>query len=136
MTLCKCEFCGRPFSGAGTKLCGECARQMDEAYVKVRKYIYQNPGRADFASIMEHTEVSEEALSYLIDKGRLTVDGPATRGSRCKACGVRIQNGMLCEQCRKKLISENLISSISQKMEEHESNQNPWKTKPLRPKDS
>lgn len=118
--MCKCEFCGKPFNSIGSKLCVDCMKLVDETYVKVRKYIYQNPGRADFASIVEDTEVPENALNYLIDQGRLMINNGRGGGVKCRACGAETEEGILCERCRNKLISEKLISGISQpKQQDH-----------------
>lgn len=115
MALSKCDYCGRPFNSIGSGLCAECVQLMDDVYVKVRKYIYQNPGRADFSTIAESTEVPEKALSYLINQGRIVIENGTGRGIRCRACGAETQSGVLCEQCKAKLISMKLMPGSTQK---------------------
>ncbi len=111
MPLQKCELCGRAFSSAGAKLCASCAEEIDDSYIKVRKYIYQNPEKRSFAAIVEATEVSEKALSYLIDHGRVVVvDAGSGRGMKCKVCGAVTGEGALCEKCRTRLITEKLLT--------------------------
>jgi len=113
LALCKCDYCGKPFNSVGTKLCAECMQLVDEAYVKVRKYIYQNSDKADFSSIVENTEVAEKALSYLINEGRIVIENGGGRGVRCRACGTSVLSGVLCQQCKQKLISEKLMSGAN-----------------------
>lgn len=114
MALCKCELCEKPFNSFGTKLCGDCMREADDAYVKVRKYIYQNQNKVDFASIIENTGVAEKMLCCLIDQGRVMIDGGNVRRARCKACGAETEGDLLCGKCRKKLVSENLLTGVTE----------------------
>jgi hypothetical protein len=113
MALAKCELCEKPFNSfGGKKLCGPCTDEVDKAYVIVRKYIYQNPGKSDFMTIVEATGVPEKVLNCLIDQGRIvTADRGGGKAPRCKACGVPIQEGVLCPRCKSKLISQKLMSS-------------------------
>jgi predicted amidophosphoribosyltransferase len=114
LALCKCEFCEKPFNSFGTNLCADCSHEADDAYKKVRKYIYQNPNKVNFATIIKNTGVTEKMLSYLIDQGRIIIDGGNVGGARCKACGAKTDGDVICEKCRKKLISENLLNGTSQ----------------------
>ncbi len=119
MTLYKCEHCGKPFGRFESGLCGECRKQMDDAYVKVRKYIYENPGSASFASITRHAGVSEKVLNSLIHQGRIVLEGGAAKGeTRCRACGGPVVSGVLCERCRKKLIAQKLMPARDERAEE------------------
>lgn len=133
VALCKCEFCGKPFNSVGIKLCEECMQEIDDSYVKVRKYLYQSPDAADFASIVDRTGVSEEILSYLMEQGRIMIKNGGSGELRCKACGKGIDSGVLCEQCMKKLVAENLISKLYQPAETPL--QKRQKIKPLREQD-
>lgn len=129
MALCTCEFCGRPFNSIGTKLCAECVQQVDAAYVTVRKYIYQNPGKADFSAIIEHTELSEKMLSFLINQGRIVIGNGGGRSTRCKACGAETEGTVFCERCRNKLISAKLLTASAN--EKTDQRAEGCKTRPL-----
>jgi predicted amidophosphoribosyltransferase len=113
MALLLCRLCAKPFNGMGAKLCPRCAQDVDSVYVSVRKYIYQNPSRASFAAIVEELQISDKILSYLIDEGRIVLEGEATRSPRCRACGAETSDGPLCDRCRNKLISEKLMSGCN-----------------------
>ncbi|MPM15881.1 hypothetical protein SDC9_62255 [bioreactor metagenome] len=109
MALTKCELCELPFNSFGSKVCASCSHELDQAYVTVRKFIYQNPDKADFANIVAETGVAEKLLSHLIDQGRVLVNDTKGRGSRCRACGKPTGGNVLCDSCRSKLISQNLM---------------------------
>lgn len=111
LALCRCEFCGNAFNSFGSKICADCSKAVDEAYVKIRKYIYQNPGKAHYSTIMEEADVSEKELSYLIKQGKIDIDNKVGIGNRCRSCGVETSVGSLCEQCRMKVLLEGLKPS-------------------------
>jgi hypothetical protein len=106
MPILICEYCGKPFNNYGVTLCGACSKIIEETYIKVRRYIYQNSKTCDFISIVEATEVPDKALRYLISKGRIEIAGKAGGGPRCRACGKEASGGVLCDQCKAKLITE------------------------------
>ena len=108
MALSRCEFCGNAFNSFGSRMCSDCTKALDETYLKVRKFIYQNPDKANFAMIVENTEVSEKALTYLIKQGKINIDSKMGIGNRCRACGAETTAGPLCEQCRIKILAESL----------------------------
>ncbi len=108
MALSRCEYCGNAFNSFGSKICRNCTKELDEAYLKVRKFIYQNPDKANFALIVENTEVSEKQLTYLIKQGKINIDNKMGIGNRCRACGAETSAGPLCEQCRMKVLAESL----------------------------
>jgi hypothetical protein len=111
LTMQTCENCGRLFSYSVFGLCDECARQMDRDYVKVRRYIYQNPDKANFKAIVENAEVSEKALNYLIDKGRIVLRGGGVKSktNKCRACAGPTDGDVLCQRCKQKLIEQKLM---------------------------
>lgn len=109
MPICVCELCNKPFNGL-PGLCRECMKLVDETYIKARKFIYQYPIKADFATMVQETDLSEKALSYLINKGRLQIASRNGGGRKCRACGRETQAGTICEICKVKLMSEKLGS--------------------------
>ena len=123
MAIKKCNYCGKPFNSVGAELCAACTAKVDDAYIKARKYIYQNPG-AKFASIVEDAEISEKALRYLVDTGRLEVKKPGS-GRGCKICGAETPYGTLCESCRLKMLSAQMQS---ERQKEENSKENIKKT--------
>ena len=99
----RCKLCGRIFQGRMSDYCEECLKKMDEKFVKVRDYLYDNPN-ATVREVMEETGVDEETITLLLQDGRLQMKD--TRGMlHCEKCGRPIQSGRLCESCRKSVSS-------------------------------
>lgn len=111
MSIKKCNYCGKPFNSTGTDLCLECTGVIDDAYAKVRKYIYRSQEKANFSSILENADISAKALNYLIDSGRLEVE-KSRSGTKeslsCRICGAEISAGSMCESCMRKMLSKQL----------------------------
>lgn len=113
MALSKCDYCGKPFNSMGSKVCSDCMQRLDEAFIIIRKYIYQNSVKTDFTAIIENTGVSEKILSYLMNQGRVNIDNTSGKGGKCRVCGSETQSGVLCEQCKQKLFSEQFMSAAT-----------------------
>ncbi|MGE4354049.1 MAG: hypothetical protein AB7D36_08200 [Oscillospiraceae bacterium] len=111
MALCVCTYCGKAFNSYGSTECPECGKLLDEAYAKAKKYIYQNPEDSNFKTIVENTEVSEKALSYLISHKRIIIGSKMDNGLKCRICGRSVSDGVICEACRAKLISQHILAS-------------------------
>lgn len=86
--------------------------QLDESFIKVRKYIYQSSTKSDFATIVENAEVSEKVLRILISQGRVNIDNKGGRGIKCRVCGTETSSGVLCEQCNQRLMSQEFTSAV------------------------
>jgi predicted amidophosphoribosyltransferase len=109
MSLLICKLCGKAFNSMGAKLCASCADEIDKSYMKARRYLYQNPNKKSFKDVIDATGITEKVLSYLIDNGRIVIEAGSNKGVRCRACGVITDGRSLCEKCRTKLASENLL---------------------------
>ncbi len=127
MAIGVCDYCGKPFNNVGGKLCIPCTKIVDETYVKIRRYIYQNPKESEFLTILEATDVPEKALNYLIKKGRIEVVGSPSGGAKCRACGKDTSGSAICEQCMAKIVSEKLMKKETK--ETKDTNQVPAKPK-------
>lgn len=115
MAISACDICGKPFNNALGKICSACSKSVDETYIKVRKYMYQNPKNCDFINIIEDTQVSEKELNYLIKKGRIEVADKPGGSAKCRACGKEITSGSVCDKCMAKIVSEKLTSRVETK---------------------
>ena len=100
MALNKCQVCEKLCNEMGTGICVDCMKKLDEEFIKVRRYIYQNPDGADFASVIENTGISERELNYLIDRGRIQIQGRIAKGTKCIICGAETSESSLCPQCK------------------------------------
>lgn len=100
----QCRFCGKLYRYIGNKLCPDCVREMDEAQIKVRDYLFDHPG-ADVKEISEGAELEERTVLYLLKEGILSVNQGAVvaSGLRCSMCGKSISVGKMCNGCRTSL---------------------------------
>jgi NMD protein affecting ribosome stability and mRNA decay len=110
MAISACEICGKPFNDALGKICGACSKNVDQTYIKVRKYMYQNPKNCEFITIVENTGVSEKELNWLIKKGRIEIADKPSGAAKCRACGKETSGSSLCDSCMAKIIAEKLSS--------------------------
>lgn len=106
MAIKKCAYCGQLYNSFGADICAKCVEILDEAYDTVKKYIYQHPGETEFAALVQNTDVSEKAINYLIETGRLEVRKPGIGGSRCRICGTETYEGSLCVNCMHKMLTQ------------------------------
>lgn len=113
MALHNCDYCGKVFNSAGSRVCPECSKLLDEVYMKVRKYIYQDSRSANFSNIVENTGVPEKALSHLINQGRISLGNRMAGGIKCRICGKEAEDGVLCDRCKDRLRSEKLFSQLT-----------------------
>ncbi|MGB4465716.1 MAG: hypothetical protein WBI55_06305 [Eubacteriales bacterium] len=105
MPLQKCRYCGNIYSTTtNTSVCQNCINIVDDAYSKVRAYLYSDPEERDFESILKETGITEKTLNYLIDEGWVVIDGSKLNGrKKCVTCGVAISEGILCSDCMSKV---------------------------------
>ena len=78
----------------------ECLEKLDEDFVIVRDYIYENK-KADVDKVAEDTGVSKQHILYLLKQGRLIIDDPSS-GSLlfCEICKKPISTGKMCADCK------------------------------------
>jgi len=117
MALAVCEYCNKAFNSYGSSICSDCGKELDDAYNKVRRYLYQQPEKADFLAIVEGTGISEKALSYLIKKGRVEIADRTPKNARCRICGAETKLGTLCEACTARMLKEQLTKSEERRKE-------------------
>lgn len=123
MAIKKCAYCGSIFNSFGADICAQCGVTVDEAYDKVKKYIYQNPKETDFAAIVKNTDVSEKAINYLIENGRLEVRKPGS-GLKCRVCGADITEGSMCVNCMRRMLTGKPSEQSEKKQDGNKSDKN------------
>ena len=100
MNIIQCSLCKKPFQSIGGKVCVECLTKLDEDFVVVRDYIYENK-KADVDKVAEETGVPKQHILYLLKQGRLIVEDPSG-GSLlyCEICKKPISTGKMCADCK------------------------------------
>lgn len=109
MRLKKCDICTRPFQDMGLPFCPYCMQELEDQYILVREYLYDNPN-ASLEAVAEATGVPAKVILYFIKDGR--VREVNTSGLlRCDQCGKSIDSGRFCESCMAK-IDERVIKPL------------------------
>ena len=107
MNIVQCTFCKRPFHTLGGKICTNCHKKIDEQFIIVRDYIYDNKD-TDIDRVSEETKVSKQVIMHLLKEGRLILGDEHGDGGGvlfCESCKKSINTGRLCKDCKGKIAS-------------------------------
>ena len=104
MDIRNCKRCGKIFQYRGSKYCPKCMLELDEIFVKVRDYIYENPN-ATVLDVSEAVEVEEEIILEFLKQGRLELSSPGI-DYLCERCEKPITTGRYCNDCIRELEQE------------------------------
>ena len=107
MNIIQCKICNKPFQSTGGKMCGSCLRDVDDAFVVIRDYLYDNPGNISVKKLSEKVEIPENIILHLIREGRIVLEAGGGPGAPllCELCRRPIKEGTMCADCRSKLAS-------------------------------
>lgn len=95
----ECKWCRRPFQQINQMkvYCEVCDRMLDEAFVKIRDYLDENPG-ANTQQVSEGAEIDEKIILQLLKDDRIGfVSGSYLT---CEQCGAKIERGRFCKECQ------------------------------------
>lgn len=116
MEVRNCKGCSKLFHHiSGPVLCPMCKQELEDKFVKVKDYIYQNP-RASVKEVSEETQVTVKQIKQWIREERLILSEPGADGITCEKCGKPIRSGRFCKICKEKM-TDKLNSSISRPKE-------------------
>ena len=106
MNIIQCNFCKKPFHTLGSKICTDCLAKMDEDFIKVRDYIYDNKN-TDIEVVSEETGVTKQVILHLLKEGRLILEDKHGGGGMllCEVCKKPINTGRMCNACKGNLAS-------------------------------
>lgn len=105
LDLRNCKSCGRAYQYDGVTLCTRCRKNSDEAYAKVKEYLYDNPG-ASVGEVSEATEVNEKTILKFLREGRLEIKDENNMFLDCERCSVPIKSGRYCDKCTHEMTNE------------------------------
>jgi hypothetical protein len=78
----ECKLCRKIFSGAGGRICGECAKELDILYKEVRSYIRDHDDeKLGVEEISEGLGVDIRKVQMLVDERYLARDLPDAQPS-------------------------------------------------------
>ena len=105
MNIIQCKMCSKPFHSLGGKICPDCLKKIDEDFITVRDYIYENRNTG-MEKVSEETGVDKAIILHLLKEGRLTLDSPDSEGVLfCEICKKPINTGRMCAECKEKVAS-------------------------------
>ena len=97
MDIRNCKRCNRLFQYNGIKYCPKCVLELDEMFIKVRDYLYENKN-ANIAEVSEATGVEEKVILEFLRDGRLELREPSL-DLTCERCDKPITSGRMCKDC-------------------------------------
>ncbi len=102
-----CDNCNMIFQykGVGAVLCPDCTQKDEENYEKVKTFLAEHPTAGE-EEIADKTGVSLKFLSKLVKDDRIVIKGQNSQGLTCKYCGISIQSGKYCADCKRKFALE------------------------------
>ncbi|NLI60462.1 MAG: MerR family transcriptional regulator [Clostridiales bacterium] len=104
MDIRNCRRCNKIFQYRGSKYCPSCMLDLDQIFIKVRDYIYENPN-ATIVDVSQEVGVEEDIILEFLKAGRLELSSPGL-DYLCERCDTPIVTGRFCNNCIKDLERE------------------------------
>lgn len=101
MDIRNCRRCNRIFQYRGSRYCPGCMQELDEIFVRVRDYIYDNP-QATIMEVSQELKVEESIILEFLKEGRLELSSPGL-DYVCERCETPITTGRYCNECIQEL---------------------------------
>lgn len=99
--LANCPNCGDLFAKALRPVCDKCAREVEEKFQLVYKFIRKRENRrASMDEVVEGTEVDRQQITKFVKEGRLHLSQFPNLTYQCEQCEREIREGRICDQCR------------------------------------
>ena len=91
MDIRQCTACKQLFQSLGKRTCPACMELMDQAYMRVRDYLYDHP-QAGIVELSEKTNVEERLILQFLKEELLGVAAGSSMLS-CETCGQALETG-------------------------------------------
>lgn len=106
MDTINCRICGKLFfSQSGQPICTKCLSILEEKFVQVKDYLYENPG-SSIQQLSKANNVSEQQIKKWVREERLEFTSDSIIGIDCEICGTVIKTGRFCKSCKDDLSSK------------------------------
>ena len=103
MDIRNCKGCNKVFQHiSGPTLCPACKKALEDKFVKVKEYVYENRG-ASVLQVSEEMGVSVKQIKQWSREERLVLSDATEAEITCERCGVAICSGRFCEKCKNKM---------------------------------
>ncbi len=100
METVNCRLCGKLFINQfGDPFCAKCRSVLDEKFVKVKEYIYNNP-HASINNVSEMNDVPVRQIIKWVREERLEFTSDSQVGVNCEICDTIIKTGRFCKDCK------------------------------------
>ncbi len=99
MDIRNCKKCGKLFEYSGDPVCPICAKEMEDKFVEVRQFIYDNP-KVSMNVVSEELDVPVQQIKKWIREERLTFTSDSGFTVDCEKCGKPILTGRYCKACK------------------------------------
>jgi len=97
LKLITCRICGTIMARLSRDICHKCYQAEEEAFVKIKDFLRQNPGAAIW-EVAQAIGLSEEQVTTFVNSGRLERVGVHVPHT-CQTCHRIITNGLICPDC-------------------------------------
>ena len=102
MDVRNCKKCRMLFNYSGDPLCPACAKEMEDKFFEVRKFINENP-TATMSIVAEENDIPMQQIKKWVRQERLIFSKDSGISIDCESCGRPIRTGRYCKECQKKM---------------------------------
>ncbi|MCI5500557.1 MAG: flagellar protein [Lachnospiraceae bacterium] len=99
MDVRNCKKCGKLFQYSGEAICPACAKEMEQKFMSVKSYIYDNP-TASVKQVAEENDVPIQQIKKWVRQERLSFSKDSGISIDCEKCGKPILTGRFCKECK------------------------------------
>ena len=108
--LTTCKNCGALMVKVTRDICPECYRKEELLFLKIKDFLKMNLG-ANITQVAQSCDCTEEEVFGFIKSGRLERIGLGRIAHPCELCNTTIYEGVMCEECKKKL--KNQVNTLT-----------------------
>lgn len=105
MDIRQCARCSKLFDFRGNRFCPTCVRELDDIFLKVRQYIYDNP-KTNMDDLCDTCGAEEDDVLQWLREGRLILGHADASLLTCESCRKPIHSGRYCEDCANNVIGQ------------------------------
>ena len=105
MDLRYCKICGSLFQYTGSKVCPNCAKELEDKLTEIKEYLNEQK-HATVMEVSEKFEIPVKQIHQWIREERLMFAPGVSTGLVCQRCGAPISSGKMCAKCAEGLSNE------------------------------
>lgn len=102
MDFMNCKKCGNLFTSTGSPLCPQCTKELDQKFLEVKQFIYDNPTK-NMNQVAEEMEVPIRQIKQWIREEKLQFAESSGVTFSCEKCGAQIMTGRFCKSCKSRM---------------------------------